>query len=315
MIGAVCLRHPFADAVRSDFMNLLLDSFWRASVYCLHPRVIALSILPLLLTAALSLGWWYFYWDVTLAWVTTALDSFALTQMLWGWLDKLSLGGLKAMAAPLIVVVAISPLIVVISLLAVAVMMTPALVNLVAQRRFPSLERKRGGSMLAGLFWSLGSLLLAALALIISMPLWLIPPLIIVLPPLIWGWLTYRVMIFDVLAEHASVEERHEIVRRHRAWMLGIGILTGYMGAAPALLWASGAIFAAAFFVLVPLAIWIYTLVFAFSSLWFAHYGLAALEQLRAQDVPQPGPIIEATPTAQKALPFGERPGHDDQAG
>ena len=36
-------------------------------------------------------------------------------------------------------------------------------------------------------------------------------------------------------------------------------------------------------FVLVPLAIWIYTLVFAFSSLWFTHYGLAALQRLRAE--------------------------------
>ena len=35
------------------------------------------------------------------------------------------------------------------------------------------------------------------------------------------------------------------------------------------------------FVVLVPLAIWIYTLVFAFASLWFAHYALAALERMR----------------------------------
>jgi hypothetical protein len=41
--------------------------------------------------------------------------------------------------------------------------------------------------------------------------------------------------------------------------------------------------FAAAFVILVPLAIWIYTLVFAFASLWFAHYCLAALQTLRAE--------------------------------
>jgi len=35
--------------------------------------------------------------------------------------------------------------------------------------------------------------------------------------------------------------------------------------------------------VLVPLAIWIYTLVFAFSSLWFAHYALDALEHFRKE--------------------------------
>jgi len=28
--------------------------------------------------------------------------------------------------------------------------------------------------------------------------------------------------------------------------------------------------------------VWLYTLVFAFAALWFAHYALAALQQLRA---------------------------------
>jgi hypothetical protein len=32
--------------------------------------------------------------------------------------------------------------------------------------------------------------------------------------------------------------------------------------------------------------LWLYTLVFAFSSLWFIHYGLAALEQYRAAQIP-----------------------------
>ena len=68
--------------------------------------------------------------------------------------------------------------------------------------------------------------------------------------------------------------------------VVGIGVLAGYLGAAPSVVWASGALFAAAFVILVPLAIWIYTLVFAFASLWFAHYCLAALEQLRAQAPP-----------------------------
>ena len=123
--------------------------------------------------------------------------------------------------------------------------MTPAMVALVAERRFPLLERKKGGSLLASLAWSLGSTVLAAVALVVSMPLWLIPPLILILPPLIWGWLTYRVMSYDALVDHASAEERREIFRRHRGSLLGIGVLSGYLGAAPSLLWASGAMFIA----------------------------------------------------------------------
>jgi len=280
-------------------MTLFLDSFWRAVAYCMHPRVIALSFLPLLAMVGLALGLGYFYWEPALDGVRAMLDGSDLLTQLWRWLEGMGLGQLKTVLVPLIVIFAVTPLIVVLSLLAVGVTMAPALVGLVAERRFAHLERKRGGSLALSLLWSFGSALLALLALVLSLPLWLVPPLILVLPPLIWGWLTYRVMAFDALAEHASKDERQEIFRRHRMWLLGIGVLTGYLGAAPSIVWASGALFAAAFVILVPVAIWIYTLVFAFSSLWFAHYGLAALERLRAERLPTARPV---EPVAVEAL-------------
>jgi hypothetical protein len=262
-------------------MNLFLDSFWRAAADCLRPRVIVLSMLPLILMVALSLALGYFYWDAALDGVRNVLEGSSLANTLFEWLQSIGAGGLKTVLAPLIVVFAVTPLIVLLSLLLVALLMTPTLVAMVAERRFPQLERKHGGSLLASVFWSLGSALLAMIALLVSIPLWLIPPLILVLPPLIWGWLTYRVMAFDALAEHASKAERLEILRLRRSWLLGIGVITGFMGAAPSLLWASGALFVVAFVILVPVAIWVYTLVFAFSSLWFAHYSLASLQLLR----------------------------------
>ncbi len=262
-------------------MSKLLDSFWRAAMYCLHPRVIALSILPLIIMAAISLGLGYFLWDDAMVFVRTHLESVALVNTLVTWLEGLGLNRLRSVLAPVVVLVFALPLIAISSLLFVAWLMTPAMVALVAERRFSTLERKKGGSMVTSVAWSLGSTLLAVIALCISVPLWLIPPLILILPPLIWGWLTYRVMSYDSLVDHASAEERKTIFREHRGSLLAIGIISGYLGAAPSLLWASGAMFIAMAPILVPIAIWIYTLVFAFSSLWFAHYTLAALQQLR----------------------------------
>jgi hypothetical protein len=265
-------------------MNKLLDSFWRAAMYCLHPRVIALSVLPLILMVALSLGLGYFFWEDALAALRSGLEGYELLNTMVRWLESMGLGNLRVVLAPALLLFLAIPVIVIVALLFVAILMTPAMLALVAERRFPLLERRRGGSLLAGLFWSLGSTVLAVFAMVVSIPLWLIPPLILVLPPLIWGWLTYRVMSYDAMADHASAEERREILRRHRGSLLGIGILSGYLGAAPSLIWASGAMFIAMAPILVPVAIWIYTLVFAFSSLWFAHYTLAALEQLRKQN-------------------------------
>ena len=47
--------------------------------------------------------------------------------------------------------------------------------------------------------------------------------------------------------------------------------------------------FAVYFVPLLPVAIWIYILVFSFSSLWFAHYCLDALQALRTQGAALPG--------------------------
>ncbi|MDB5955596.1 EI24 domain-containing protein [Ramlibacter sp.] len=269
-------------------MSLLLDSFWRAVAYCLHPRVIGLSLLPLLAMIALAAGLGYFFWDNAVNTVFMWLESTAWLASLAHWLQDIGMGSLKNVLAPLLVIFAITPLLVVLVLFFVAVLMTPALVKLVGRRRFPDLERKRGASFLHSALWSLGSTLVAMVALLVSVPLWLIPPLILVLPPLIWGWLTYRVMTFDALSEHASGEERRLVFQGHRHRLLVMGIATGYLGAAPSVVWASGAMFAVAFPILIPVAIWIYTLVFAFSSLWFTHYCLAALQQLRGAPADAP---------------------------
>ena len=253
-------------------------------MYCLHPRVIALSILPLVIMAALSLGLGYFFWEGAIAAVRGNLESYELVNTMARWLEGLGWSNLRLVLAPVLLLFMAIPVIVIVSLLFVSFFMTPAMVALVAERRFPQLERKKGGSVLASLFWSLGSTLLAVVALVLSIPLWLVPPLILILPPLIWGWLTYRVMSYDAMVDHASSEERRQIFKEHRASLLGIGVVSGYLGAAPSLLWASGAMFVAMAPILVPVAIWIYTLVFAFSSLWFAHYTLAALEQLRKKN-------------------------------
>jgi hypothetical protein len=264
-------------------MRLFLDSFWRALAYCLMPRVMVLSLLPLAMLLVLSVSWGYFYWAPTQDWVREILTSWQVLQSMMDWLRDHGAAELQAVMVQLVVIFAITPVLVVVSLLAVSLMMTPALVDLVVHRRFSHLALKHGGSTLTSLAWTVGSTLVALLATLISLPLWVVPPLMFVVPPLIWGWLSYRVMVYDALVSHASRDERLAIGRKHRTWLLLIGVLAGYMGALPSLVWASGALFAAAFLVLIPLAIWIYALVFAFTSLWFTHYSLAALEALRAE--------------------------------
>ena len=132
--------------------------------------------------------------------------------------------------------------------------------------------------------------------------------------------MTYRVIAFDVLAEFASREERLAVMDQHRLSLLAIGVMTGLLGAAPSLVWASGALFAAAFVILIPIAIWIYMLVFAFSSLWFAHFALAALDERRERSMDDvidvPATTVPHSPHATDRLasphePFEDHHAHD----
>lgn len=277
-------------------MKPLFDSAWRAVAYCVHPRVIFFSLLPLVLMVGLAYGLSSLFWEQAIDSVRASFESWDLLSALFKWLDGIGMGNARSVLAPMVVVLLATPVLVVLSLLSVALLMAPAMLKLVAKRRFAGLEQRRGGSFAGSVFVSLSATLIALMALVVSIPFWLIPPVVLVVPPLIWGWLTYRVMSYDMLADHASKEERRELIRRHRLSLLAIGIVTGYLGAAPSLLWASGAIFIALAPLLLPIAIWIYTLVFAFSALWFAHYGLAALQVLRAERelavvTPPPGTV------------------------
>ena len=87
-------------------MGLLLDSFWRAAAYCVRPRVIALSFLPLLIMVALALGLGYFFWDAALDTVRSGLEASNTLNLFWDWLQGMGMGGLKTVLAPLIVIFA-----------------------------------------------------------------------------------------------------------------------------------------------------------------------------------------------------------------
>jgi hypothetical protein len=291
-------------------MKLLLDSFWRAVMYCLHLRVMMLSLLPLLLLTVMGCVLGYFFWSGAVESVRLWLESSGFFSTILDWFTRFGMQSLRAAAAPFVVIALATPILVFIVMFVVALMMTPALISLVSARRFAALAKADTGivTTLRSVGWTLSSTVIAAVLMLVSIPLWFIPPLVMIVPPLIWGWLTYRVMSFDALASHASAVERRAIMKEHRGALLFIGIVAGYLGALPSLIWALGAMAAVFAVVLLPIALWLYTLIFAFSSLWFIHYCLAALEQHRtaqttASVIPTHIPVIPAQAGIQDTQP------------
>ncbi len=288
-------------------MTAVFDALARSLGYCLLPRVVLLSLLPLVLLMAVCGVLTWVYWEAGVALVRDALEMSALLGAALKWLESIGAPSLKTVLAPLILVALVVPVLVVACLMVVAQFMTPALVKLVAQRRFAGLERRQGSPVWWALTRSLGLSLLALLVLVVSIPLWLIPPMLLLIPPLVWGWLAMQVMSFDVLADHATVDERRALMREHRWPLLAMGVVSGLMGAAPGAIWA----FSALTLVLAPLvmmaSIWLYTAVFALTSLWFAHYLLAALQRHR---LAHEGELLDPLPAdGGLVAPGGGTPG------
>jgi len=290
-------------------MGLFLDSFWRALAYCLHPKVMLLSLLPLLVMVAGAFAAAYLFWDAAVAAVMEWLQAWQLLAASLAWMESFGLTELRTVLAPLVVVSLATPLIVLLTLLMVALFMTPAMVTMVESRRFPHLERLQGAGFWMCAAWSLGSTIGVLALMLLTLPLWLVPLLGLLIPPLLWGWLTYRVFAFDVLAAHASADERQALMKKHRLWLLTMGVVCGYLGTAPSLVWVSGALWLALAPLLIPLAIWIYAFIFAFASLWFTHYLLRALDLSRTGPPPhhKSDSASAANPYSSDSAPYPVR--------
>jgi hypothetical protein len=244
--------------------------------------VIARALLPWFLCSAATFALAFVYWEAAVDGVRAVLDRAELLAPLFVWLDAIGAAALRAVLAPLIVVALAVPVILVFNMWLVSTLVTPCVVRLVEGRRFAGMERRAPTSRLPALLRTTGFVFTALVVTAATVPLWFVPPLVLVLPALVWAWLVARVFGHGVLDGHAAADEREEVLRRHRAPLAVMGLVAGGLVAAPSWLWVLGA----ATLILAPLtmlvSVWLYTLVFVFCALWFAHYLLAALQAHRA---------------------------------
>ena len=262
-------------------MRSVMMAFGRALLSQLDFRMLMLTFMPFLLSVML---WGVVLWlglQPMIDWIQSYFaenDGFRIAGGALGWLG---LSAIKTVIVPLIAMWVLLPLMILTALLFMGTLAMPAIVRHVSSRYYPALEKRKGGSIWGSLWIALSSCSAFLFLWLVTLPLSAIPPLGFVIQPALWGWLTYRVMAYDALVEHADAHERKAILRIHRWPLLAIGAITGAMGAAPTLLWLGG-VFSVVFFpLLAAVSIWLYVLVFTFTGLWFQHYCLAALASYR----------------------------------
>ncbi len=271
-----------------DSMQQILRSFGLALVGTMHPKMLWLSLRPFLIVSIL---WGCFIW---LTW-TPALEMlsiFLTTSMFTSWIQEgliwAGFENARAWIAPLFFVMLLIPLISISLLVFIAFTTVPTIVKVVArQAAYKGIEKNQGGGVFGSLVYTIWSALICLALVMLTLPVWWMPPLVAVLPPLLWGWLTMRLMSYDVLAQHASAEERETLLHQHRWPLLIMGVVSGMLGAVPTFFWATSALALVLFPIVSFVALWIYSLIFVFAALWFTHYLLEALKELRSNAVEQ----------------------------
>jgi hypothetical protein len=263
----------------------VLRAWSRAFLSQWHGKMLLMSIAPFLL----ALGVWavllYLYLQPLVDQLHALFTEHNLFATSTSWLRSVGLGTLTAVVTPLIAMLALLPLMILTALIFIGVVAMPVIGRHVGLRHFPQLEQRKGGSILGSVGVALGGMLIFMGLWILTLPLYMFPPLAVAVQALLWGWLTTRVMVYDTLADYASAEERRQILRQHRWPLLIIGVISGAAGALPGAIWLGGVMAVVLFPFLAAASIWLYVLIFIFTGLWFAYYCMDALAQLRAQPV------------------------------
>jgi hypothetical protein len=234
-----------------------------AMVGTMHPRMLWLSFRPFLIVSIL---WGIVIWliwspalDILRVFLTTSIfTSWIQTVLTWVGLDEA-----RAWVAPLFLVMLLIPLIATSLLVYIAFSTVPAIVSSVTrQGNYHGIEVLGKGGMIGSFFYTIWSALICLALIMLTLPVWWIPPLVAILPPLIWGWLTMRLMSYDVLLKHATTAERDILLERYRWELLGMGVAAGMLGAVPTFFWATSALALVLFPFVSFVALWIYSIIF-----------------------------------------------------
>lgn len=209
-----------------------------------HPRMLWLMVWPMLVALALWGSVAVAFWGRLASSIAGLLHRWS--EPLLGWVP-FDLGATMSIIANLMLLLLFFPLVYLTALFILAAFGMQKMVEHVARQAFPQLERRRGGST-AGSVWNAIATFAALVAVIlVSLPLWLVPPLGPIILLAILSWSNQRLLRYDALAEHADRAEMTRLFRQRRGALYALGLLLALMGYVPLLNLLAPVVFGLAF--------------------------------------------------------------------
>ncbi len=224
-------------------MNIL-GALGYAFANLLHPRMLWLMVWPLLVALAV--------WGsvAALLWARLALllaDLIRRGLESAAFFTRFDFSDIALIAANVALFLLIVPLVYLTALVILSIFGMGEMVDHVAGRSFPSLERRHGGGVLGAGWNALAALIGMTMLCALTLPLWLFPPLWPVATLLIFAWTNQRLLRYDALADHADREEMRHIFRAHRGHLYVLGLLLALLAYVPVIGFVAPVLFGLAF--------------------------------------------------------------------
>ena len=219
-------------------------------------RMLGLVLWPLLGSVLLWSLLGFFFWHD----LVNGLQHLASVPALSKLLGDSVLHVVSEFSVAIALLLILPPLVQASALLITATLAMPLMVEFVAGRDYPQLERRKGGTVAGSIWNAVASTLVYLLLWLVTLPLWLFGIPAIVLPVLLNGWLNDRLFRYDALAEHASRDEYALLRSRAGGQFYLLGCVASLVQLVPLLN------------LIAPV----------YSGLCFIHFGCAGLARLRA---------------------------------
>jgi CysZ protein len=224
-------------------MNVLA-SLGYGLVNVFHPRMLWLMVWPMLVSLAVWVTVAWILWGRLALWIAEVLKQWAAPIAGWAPFD---LGTAATFIANFMLLVLFFPLVYLTALFILSIFGMDKMVDHVAAQMSPSPERRRGGGTAGSIWNGIVSLAGMVLAFLVTLPLWLVPPLGPIAVLAILSWINQRLLRYDALAEHAGKAEMHRIFRERRGGLYSLGLLLALAGYIPFLNLLAPVVFGLAF--------------------------------------------------------------------
>jgi hypothetical protein len=250
---------PHQDLSNSGTFAQVSQAFWRGVRSQFHPRMIFALFLPVIVTIVLTILLLWFGFTPLTEFIRAQIEQSALPTYVDPLIGAAGVLWLKSWLVPFIAIFMLIPIAGIVGLAVAAVWIMPWVLSHIASRNYPEIRAQGRQATLVSVWNAIWVSVVFVVGWLITLPLWLIPPLGLVLSLFWWTFAFTKMMRIDTLVDHANPGERKVILKQRN---------TGY--------WVIG--FICALLNLFPPA-WVFLPVF--SGLVFAHYSLEAIRDVR----------------------------------